>query len=163
MELADLINKSFIYYENQNNKYKEYIENSVAIFDNKYIELHDKNNMEDIKIKRPFEILGIFDNDTNVWFWSWVIPYIDKSHTVLVRELLNYGLKLEPENISNYHYYLKPQLLNARILINNNIELDLHLALSSYLIKKKYMFIYPLKRYYNETNDKFQIIYYILL
>ena len=69
-KISELILKSFEYYDKQNKINEKYLkkkgildgENSVIIFD---------------KEKFKYELLGVFDNQTNVWIWSWMIPLID--------------------------------------------------------------------------------------
>ena len=161
MDFSDLIKKSLEYYDNQNFKNKKYIENTIIearandkliIFDKKY----------NILLESEYEILGLFDNQTNVWLWAWLLPFLNSSETIISRKLLDYALKLEPQSNSNDHFYIKSQLLNSRITIENEIELDIHLALSSYLIKDLFLFIKPLQMFLNKEHTKYITFYYLI-
>ena len=59
------------------------------------------------------------------------------------RELLNYGLTLDPNTNTYDHFFLKSLLVNSRININTCFDLDLIQAISAYILKDKYTFIYP--------------------
>jgi hypothetical protein len=137
MEISDFIKKSLNYFDIQNDENK--------IYSNKYYQINDdrlinKETNEIIRIER--EVLGVFYHDTQVFIWSWVIPNLSINETKVARELLNYGLKLDPKSNTLDHYYLKTLLVNSRIHIKNDIELNLIQAISSYLLKDKIDFIY---------------------
>jgi hypothetical protein len=162
MDFSDLIKKSLEYYDSQNDKNKKYIENTKIIFsgEDNQISLIDKD--ENILLDCNYEILGLFDNQTNVWLWAWLLPFLNSNDTIISRKLLDYALKLEPQSNSYDHYYIKSQLLNSRITIEDSIELDIHLALSSYLIKDLFSFIKPLRINLNKEQTKFNTIYYLI-
>lgn len=162
MDFSDLIKKSLEYYDSQNDKNKKYIENTKIIFsgEDNQISLIDKE--ENILLDCNYEILGLFDNQTNVWLWAWLLPFLNSNDTIISRKLLDYALKLEPQSNSYDHYYIKSQLLNSRITIEDSIELDIHLALSSYLIKDLFSFIKPLRINLNKEQTKFNTIYYLI-
>jgi hypothetical protein len=162
MDFSDLIKKSLEYYDSQNDKNKKYIENTKIIFsgEDNQISLIDQD--ENILLDCNYEILGLFDNQTNVWLWAWLLPFLNSNDTIISRKLLDYALKLEPQSNSYDHYYIKSQLLNSRITIEDSIELDIHLALSSYLIKDLFSFIKPLRINLNKEQTKFNTIYYLI-
>ena len=165
MDFSDLIKKSLEYYDNQNFKNIKYIENTIIEITTKdttndTIIIFDKNY--NILLESRYEILGLFDNQTNVWLWAWLLPFLNSSETVISRKLLDYALKLEPQSNSYDHYYIKSQLLNSRITIENAIELDIHLALSSYLIKDLFSFIKPLQVFLNEDKTKYNTVFYLI-
>jgi len=162
MDFSDLIKKSLEYYDSQNDKNKKYIENTKIIFsgEDNQISLIDQD--ENILLDCNYEILGLFDNQTNVWLWAWLLPFLNSNDTIISRKLLDYALKLEPQSNSYDHYYIKSQLLNSRITIEDSIELDIHLALSSYLIKDLFSFIKPLRINLNKEQTKYNTIYYLI-
>ena len=162
MDFSDLIKKSLEYYDSQNDKNKKYIENTKIIFsgEDNQISLIDQD--ENILLDCNYEILGLFDNQTNVWLWAWLLPFLNSNDTIISRKLLDYALKLEPQSNSYDHYYIKSQLLNSRITIEDSIELDIHLALSSYLIKDLFSFIKPLRINLNKEQTKYNTLYYLI-
>lgn len=160
-QLINLLKSALTYFDHNNIKYKDFIND-----DN--VEIKSKTNQINfIKKKKNYNynILGILDNNTNVWIWGWLLPHKSFNEKKKVIDLLNYGLKISlnySEKISTLDFYLKTQLLNSRFLLNDNIQLDIHLALSAYLLKKQSKFIYPYKRYLNEDKTKYLTIYYII-
>jgi hypothetical protein len=164
MHFNNLIKKSLEYYDKQQTKHKYYCNNIDLIVNNKetIITIVDSENINNIKLKTRYEILGMFDNQTKVWIWAWLLPFLNLTETVISRKLLEYGLKLEPNSNTDDHLYVKSQLLNSRLLIEDSIELDIHLALVSYLVKDLYLFVIPFTTYYNDEKTKYSTIYYLI-
>jgi hypothetical protein len=97
--------------------------------------------------------------------WAWLVPEFTFKETNIVRNLLNYGLKISPtltNRLNNEQLYLKTQMVNGRFLLHDNFQLDLHLAISSYLAKDNFKFIYYKKKYLNKDKTKFITVYYII-
>ncbi len=159
--IKDFFDKAFKYYDNQQLEYDIYINNSnynIKEINNTII-ISPIDNIKPI-VTYNYEILGILDNQTHVWIWSWLVPDFNNNVVNLSKDLLFYGLKLEPSSNTDIHSYLKIQLLNSRILIENDIELDIHLSLISYLIKDKILFILPIVVNKKKINN--QTIYYLI-
>ena len=87
---------------------------------------------------------------------------LNANQTLLSRELLNYGLKLEPSSNSLEHFYIKALLVNSRVKIDEDIQLETNLAICSYLTKNKILFIYPRRRYLNNEKTKYVTFYYFI-
>ena len=161
INLDILIDKSLNYYDNQNNEYKSFIDDDITIN-------REDNSIKFNKLNKEFkyELLGIFDNTTNIWMWGWMIPEFLYNETNLVRKLLMYGLKITPTVItpvSDEKLYLKTQLVNSRFLLYEQFQLDLHLAIASYLVKDSIKFIYYKKKYLNKDKTKFITVYYFII
>ena len=159
--IKDFFIKAFKHYDDQQSTYEIYINNSLhnIINTNNTIVIKPYDTIKP-DVTYNYEILGIIDNQSHVWIWSWLIPQFKDTVTKLAKELLLYGLKLEPSSNTNIHSYLKIQLLNSRILIENDIELDMHLSLISYLIKDKILFILPITL--NDNKKDTITIYYLI-
>jgi len=165
--LNEFIKKALIHYDNQNIKYSSLLKindenikpnsDNTTIIENTINFIHD--NKEDIF---EFDILGYFDNQTQIWAWGWLLTNLNANQTVLSRELLNYGLKLESSSNSIEHFYIKALLVNSRIKIEEDIVLETNLAICSYLIKNKILFIYPRKRYLNNEKTEYVTVYYLI-
>ena len=86
-KISYLIEKSLENYDNQNEKYKKYINNKKIILnsDNFEITFNSNNNKKEIY---NYEILGIFDNQTFVWIWSWMFPLFNIQQTSISKDLL---------------------------------------------------------------------------
>jgi hypothetical protein len=137
MEISDLIKKSLDFFDKQNNKYNKYLEEDISLKDKKIFLSKNKSTI-DIN----FEVLGIFHHSSKVFIWGWVLPYLSMNETKISRELLNYGLNLDPQSNNKEHFYLKSLFVNSRIYIENDFDLDLISSISSYLLKDKFNFIH---------------------
>jgi len=159
---------------------------------NNFVKLVGERNIKKIKkasylneitfgeVKFDYEIIGIFDENTQVWSWAYSAPFVPSFLKKESEFIHNYGLKqnIFPiqeqkndnafklqndlfnedgnlEQISVLAFYLKTIFVNSRILINNDLELDIILGLVSYLLKDRIRFIYP------DSNDGI-ITYYLL-
>jgi len=112
-----------------------------------------RKDTDELILDTECEILAIFYDKLNVWSWAWSQTGLTNAESYLSKEILFYGLKLESEMS-----YLKSILTTSRGLIKERIQLDIHLALSSNIIKQPY--IYPFIYKVGEHN---LIYYYILL
>ena len=159
--LSDLIKKSFEHYDKQNEKYKTYMKYHETRLDYRQKKFIFKNDK--IKVEYNGEVLGIFDSLTKVWIWGWMFPSSVTGSTELSKNLLNYGLKLQPSDKDEYAFlYIKTLLINSRILLKDKLQLDIQLALSSYLIKDNALFIYPVKKYLDKNKSRYLTTYYII-
>ena len=150
-EKLDILDKS-------KSKYKNYIitkdvEFEVGSDDTKII---FKKNGEKI-YSGKCSLLGVLDSNSRLWLWSWCLPSFSYDETSEARKILNYGLMLEPSTNSLIHYYMKSHLVNSRLFFENEIFLDIHLGLSMYISKAK--FIYPKIK---EVNGIKLIVYYLV-
>jgi hypothetical protein len=163
LDLISLIDKALNYYDQHNIEYEKYIktDNIQLEREKNIIKFPDINTSNEFK----YEFLGIFDNTTNIWMWAWLVPEFMFNETNIVRKLLNYGLKISPTStikLNNEKLYLKTQMVNGRFLLYDNFQLDLHLAISSYLAKDNIKFIYYKKKYLNKEKTKFITVYYLI-
>ena len=163
IDLSSLIDRATLYYDMHSIKYKNIINtNNIKINrDTTTIVFPDIDNKE-----WKYEILGIFDNTTNIWIWGWMVPDFLNNETNIVKKLLAYGLKINNNssteaNIRFDKLYLKTQLVNSRFLLQDEFQLELHLAISSYLAKDNFKFIYQKKKFL--SNDKYITIYYMII
>ena len=148
IDLESLIDRATLYYDMHSIKYKDIINTDK-------IELNRETNIivfPDIDKKEwNYEILGIFDNTTNIWIWAWMVPDFLSNETNIVKKLLSYGLKINTTynevNMRIDKLYLRTQLVNSRFLLQDEFQLELHLAISSYLAKDNFKFIYQKKKY----------------
>jgi hypothetical protein len=157
----------------------QFIKKALEYYDNKILEYVDFIKLQDVKYKldtneitftiqdkKPyyfsFETLGYFDNTEHIWIWSWLLQELKSDQTKIARDLLNYGLKLEPETLSTDHHFFKALLVNSRVSIDEMVQLDINIAIFGYLMKDKFKFIYPRKVYLDDTKSKF-ITFYLLI
>jgi len=159
--LNQFIKKSLQYYDNQN------------LANIEILQVSDSNVKFDVEAKTitfitdngekefNFEMLGYFDNQSNIWIWSWLLTNLNSEQTKMARELLDYGLKLEPTSNSVEHFLIKSLLVNSRISIEEDIQLDSNLAICSYMLKNKIKFIYPRRRYLDDSKN-YVTFYYLI-
>jgi hypothetical protein len=155
----DFIRTIFDYYDNQtynntilfdHNKIKK---KTIMDITNNIINIYNNNN--DLLHTGHYEILGFLDKKKNLWNWSWLIPSISNEFTKLTIYLHNYGIKLDNSD-TNEHYFIKPILSNSRLIIKNNIEQDLILAVSS-------IFSTFLKLILIKFSYKYKFFYYLII
>lgn len=162
MNIQDIdkyIIKSLEYFDNKNDEYNEFNKSQDIIINEKTREITIKSSFSKKELNGTFEVLGSFDIDTNTWFWSWVTPYLSIEITELSRDILNYGLKLEPESNALEHYFIKGTIINSRIKFQDEIQLEIFLSIICSIIKNKYDFLY--KRI-GEIGNKKIIVYYLI-
>jgi len=159
-DVSDFIIKSLNYYDEQNNKYKKYLPKNTELLikEKQIIDFKTKKKIANIEL----QILGVFHNKTNVFLWAWVLPYLSINETKTSRELLDYGLKLEPQTNNINHYYIRSLLINSRIYIENDINLELIQSISAYLLKDKADFIYEYKYGGKSNSDILLTTYYLI-
>ncbi len=156
-----LIDNALHYYDTKMTQYRQYIikqQNTNIDRDKQTVTFPVQNHVF------KYELLGVFDNSTDIWIWAWMIPDFKYNETLLVKKLLNYGLKICPsgtEEIQADKLYLRTQLTNSRFILNTEFQLELHLAISLYLIKDNAKFIHPVK--VKLTNEKYITVYYIII
>lgn len=148
---VNIIKDALEFYDNNNEKY-ENIKKKI-----KYIriipsqELHediigtklsfyDKNKNE--LFASRIEFLGNYYNKINVWVWGWSIPILDKSLSTIIRKVFLYGTDIDitPYNFDNI--LLKNELITSRFRIIDEVQLEIHCAIASYLSKKPFIFIW---------------------
>lgn len=119
--------------------YKSEGMNKITLFNKKKQEIYNSN----------IQLLGIYIPNIKLWKWGWSLV-INKKDIYMSRKILNYALDIDNLNI----LFLRDPLINSNITINNSLELDLLLGISSYLTKQKnVMGFYKIPD--NETDDDF--------
>lgn len=116
------------------------------------IKLFDEDGKE--LLTSEYEVIGLYHNVFKIWRWAWSIPILKKNAIYISRSILNYGLDLDKAD------FLKSELITSRFSISDNIQLDMHISIATYLAKKV---PYSYKFYPDETNRKNYVTYYIFL
>ncbi len=158
--LSQTIKKSLENFDNQNMKYIDYIKNTDFKIDEHTDDIIF--NFDDTSKVYQYEILGYFDNQAQIWIWGWLLSDLESQYTKLSRELLEYGLKLEPKSNSYDHFMIKALLVNSRIQIEESVQLDINLAIYSSLLRDKIKFIFPRIRYLDDSKKNFVTFYYLI-
>lgn len=156
-ELLYYIKKALEYYDNIKEKYK------INNIKKKKVDITPVQHKIFINNETyTYELLGIFDTNTSVFTWAFSLPIIDDNFKKESESLHLYGLKQKvikgnkdsnydhetlKESISLQSFYIKTIFGNSRLLINNSLELEIILALSSYFLKDRIKFIYNYEEY----------------
>ena len=142
---VDLIRDALEFYDKNTEKYKNIIDKIIYVkfkesineHEHNYIYVYDENKKE--LFSSRYEYIGLYepnkDTSFNIWTWGWAIPSLSKKNTIIIRKLLMYGTELDPKQ-----NFLKSELITSRFKINNEIQLDIHLSIASYLSKKAVIF-----------------------
>jgi hypothetical protein len=144
----EIINDALKYYDSNNEIYNsiakkmKYVKHApiekTDIESMKFI-FYDENKKE--LFTSRVEILGKYYNTINAWVWGWGIPYINKALTTIIRKVFLYGTDIDvstnPENV-----LLKNELVTSRFRIEDEVQIDIHCAIASYLAKKPFVFVW---------------------
>lgn len=104
------------------------------------IKFFDSNKK--ILLESGFENVGVYKQKNNIWQWGWSIDSINNNQNFISRNILLYSFKLKSDIPSEY--LLKSILLNSKHTIKNKLQLEILLALSSYLSKFHFIFKLPI-------------------
>ncbi len=146
--IDDIVKTSLEYYDSYQPKIDELVNkiHFIKIINNKNITdeiiFFDKNKKE--IFKSSYEVLSAYIPQQQTWKWSWSLPTMLKKSNFISRKILEYALNLDPEK----DYLLKSTLINSKIRIINDIQLDIYKALSANLSRKPFilkLFLVPLE------------------
>ena len=76
-----------------------------------------------------------------------------KNNTKIVRKLFNYGAELDPDV-----KYLKTELITSRFRVSDQIQLDIHIGIASYLSKIPLVYQHRLYIQQKVDSDSFLLI-----
>lgn len=110
-------------------------DNNFDLKENIFI-IKDINNNN--KFKSNYEILCSWDEENKIITWAWALPNINKNKMYISKNLLNYGLDLNDDNLLE----LKNILINSKIKIENKISLRILMMIFLFLSKKDAFFIF---------------------
>lgn len=138
MQQNTVLLDAMAYYDRNRQKYIKFIETISTMREVKYESESEQDKLiffnkdkKEIATSR-FEILGSYSSETEIWTWGWADPSARKKLVSLSRKLLNYGIDISP---TPHNYYLKEELITSKFKLNSMVQLDIHIALASYLSK----------------------------
>ena len=115
------------------------------------ISFHDTKTNELI-FESEYETYGVYHSGHGVWAWAWAIPGNISANNSLMAKVLNHVI-----SSSTVDYYAKSVLSTSRGLATDITQIDINIALGSYMLKNPY--IYPL----NESLTDGILTHYIIL
>lgn len=174
--MSNIITNSIEYFDKNNEKYQnlkdkiKYISIGTIVdgVKKKKITFYDKNKIE--LFSSRFEIISKYYKNHNIWIWGWGVPNLDNFNTNIIKKLWNYGVSLGFKNDNLHQLFLKNELITSRFKIDDETQLDIHLALSTYLTKIPFYYyinddiskentIYEIKDDYYEKSETIYFIY----
>ncbi len=138
--IDDIIQSSLEYYDSNQPKIIDIVDKVyyIKFKNNKNITdeivFYDKNKKE--IFKSSYEILSAYIPNQQIWKWAWSLPTILKKSSFISRKILEYALNLDHQK----DYLLKSTLINSKIRIINDLQLDIYIALSANLSRKPFIF-----------------------
>jgi hypothetical protein len=137
--IIDDIKSSLEYYDSYQPKINELVNkiHYIRFINNKNITdeiiFFDKNKKE--IFKSSYEILAAYIPHYHAWKWSWSLPSTEKKKSFISRKILEYAFDLDNKK----DYLLKSTLINSKIKIINDLQLDIYKAISASLSKKPFI------------------------
>lgn len=104
---------------------------------------YDSNNNQILKSR--IETLSLFTPENNTWRWSWSVPFIKYKNNLISRKILEYAFTLNTDS----DLFLKSALINSKIIISNQYQIDIYMGLAAMLSKKPFVF----KLYLNTPDE----------
>ena len=142
-----IIKTSLEYYDENQLKIDKIYSNIkyILIVDNKNFpnEIHLLDKDKNLILKSKYETIGFYIPKSKNWKWAWAVSRLNNNSTAQSKKLLSYALDLDFRK----NYLVKSLLINSNVMMKNNIQLDIHLALYSYKCKKKMIFKYYIHYY----------------
>ena len=166
MNCKNLIKNAYKYYDEKTELYENikdatYVEN---IFDSDLKESKIKFYInKKLILEANYETLGTYYSEDNLFIWAWANINNKKNMTYISKDILKYGLDIILDDSSdntdefNLNSFLKTLLINSRININNQVELDIITYISFYLSKKDW--ITSIRNTKNSNNYIFVFLY----
>jgi len=130
---ASVITSALTYYDNSINTYSKLLKyNRKLYYDNerKCYVVRFLNKKQEIVFASKCEIIGKYDLLNGYWLWAWADNSYESHISQYSKKILNYGLNLDNSK-------LRDHLINSKIFLNSNAQLDVHIALILYILKKQ--------------------------
>lgn len=148
MDNVSLVTTALKYYDQNNELHKDTLKRGNYIkfmsgesdLEHKIIIFYDKDKKEFFRSR--YEVIGVYNSESNTWTWSWSIPTFKKNNTNIARKLWNYGALLDPSV-----KYLKTELITSRFRVANPVQLDIHIGIAAYLSKNPLVYKHSIVGY----------------
>lgn len=156
---SELIKKSFDYYDTNKMKHKGFYDKVKFVsyhpgksdIDKNIIKMYDKKKRE-IYVAE-YEYIAEYSRIKQMWVWAWGLLF-EKNRTYLISKLVDYGLNIFEYSYDDLRlYYLKIELISLKLHIENDMQIDKYLALSSYLTKTDLILTVPFVKYVMKQDE----------
>ena len=138
--IDNIIKSSLEYYDSYQPKVIDILNDIyyIKIINNKNITdeiiFFDKDKKE--IFKSSYEVLSAHIPQQKVWKWAWSLSVAEKKSNFISRKILEYAFNLDYKK----DFFLKSTLINSNIIIINDLQLDIYIALSANISKKPFIF-----------------------
>lgn len=137
---SHIVKNALEYYDKNREKYDSFIKKidrygTFSVADENLhneIEFYDKDNK--IIHTSPYEMIGIYLHNSSTWTWAWSVPKFKSIQTFIIGKIFNYGRGLSVNEL-----FLRTALLLSKYQISSKAQIDIHLAIASYLAKKPFV------------------------
>lgn len=156
-----LIIDSLNYYDKQESKFSDFKTKYKYVsfvpsnndIEKDYVYFFDEE--KELKIKYQYEYLGMLHIPTSLWVWGWSNP---TAGIIRNYNLLKYGFDIiiDKNDLNKDVLDLKSQLITSRYLLTNKLQIEIHKAIMTYILKSKYIFIYkhnPMQKEITKMNN----------
>lgn len=153
---VEMVRNALEYYDKNSEDFDKFLDKVHYIYFEKYNDEMTRDKVlfygEDKTLihKARYESIGSYTPDNELWIWAWSIPYHKKNKTYTIAKILNYGIQLPPTDL-----FLKSELTTSRFRITNNVQLEMHAAIASYLAKVPFVIPYIVPSH-DKNIDKIQ-------
>tara|TARA_B100000902_G_scaffold327503_1_gene323100 strand:- start:7615 stop:8124 length:510 start_codon:yes stop_codon:yes gene_type:complete len=148
MNSKNLMKNAYKYYDEKYDKYNKILTSYDKVTEETF-ESDLKESIirfyknDKVILEANYEGMGDYYSNENLFVWTWAIVNSNKNMSYISKSILKYGLDITLNNPSetneyNLNSFLKMLLINSRILITNQVELDILTYISFYLSKKDY-------------------------
>lgn len=149
LETYDM-NKTMMDKKLKDMRYYKIIYNKINEMDEMVI--YEKNKKEIFKSK--IQILGIYIPNHKLWKWGWSL-FVTRKLNYLSKEVLKYALEINNINL----FFIREPLINSNIKIENELELDLLVAVGSYLTKQPMIKKFYKMPYEDNEDEDYEEVY----
>ena len=102
------------------------------------------------------ELLALYYKKFDIWSWPWANTNLSNGETYYSKQLIKHAI-----NLGSELSYIKSILITSRGLIKHPYQIDINLAISSYIIKHNYILVK--KIVINEQDPDDYVNHYIIL
>lgn len=140
-----VIAEALEYYDTNTEKYSKmlnstkYISYEIPKSDLEFamVTLYDKDKK--VILHSRYEVLGIYHMNGNIWTWGWASQQAKKNMIKTSKELLNYGIDIDLTTDPGMAS-VKFELTSSRFKISTQTQIDIHIAMASFLSKNPVIF-----------------------
>lgn len=147
--MTNILYDAFMHYDMTMHKYKKkfkkfsYYTEEIEDNDIKYNKAFFYDDKDKLIAEGNVHNIGSYIKSSQIWIWAWayVGAQLVKNKVYLIRKILLYALDWSQDKYKNdFDTILKSFLINSRLKIFNDIQIEIILALTLYITQGMYVF-----------------------